>query len=267
MRVCNIRPHKLLQQYIDRYWVWENEIHLTKILPGTGAELMFHYRRPFTIFGKDNNCIHLPAWHVLMPRRTFYEVKQSSQLDFISVRFRSGAFRHFCHVPVNEIIDTVLDARDIWGVKVVEVSCRLMEACSLAERIMIIEKFLINCLEKNSKDELWLDDAVDKIYYGYNFIKIGSVIEEYAVSDRQFQRKFKDTMGVAPKFFQKISRFQSVIKYLLINKHTDYLETALDNGYYDQSHFIKDFLEFTGEFPSAFLQEKSFNHHFYNNSI
>jgi len=266
MKIDNLRPHKHLQPYIDRYWLWEDEKNLPKIVPGTGTELMFHLYEPITAYNAQCD-IRIPNCHILSPRYVTYHVKTTGRIGFIAVRFRAGAFHNFCNEPISEMIDSFIDVRHIWGHMGIDCGNKVIEAKSLDKRISIIETFLLKCLHCFNKQEQGVDYMVNKIYYGHNEIKLTELSDELAISNRQFQRKIKECVGVSPKAFQRIARFESILKYLLLNKKSDYLNTVLDRGYYDQSHFIKDFKAFTGEYPSLFLQEKNFMSHFYNEKL
>lgn len=261
-----MRPHQYLQPYIDRYWLWEDENCFPKILPGTGTELMFHFHKPFAV-NSGNYYAEMPTCHIVSPRYITYDVKPIGRIGFIAVRFRAGAFRKFCKEPMNEIIDSFIEIQEIWGRQGGTFGNQVIEAKSLENRISIIETFLMKCLHNFEKQEKWLDYAVNKIYYDYNVLQLNSISDELAISNRQIQRKIKEYVGVSPKVFQRIARLESVMKYLLLNKKKDYLDIALDRGYYDQSHFIKECNNFLGASPSIFLQEKNFMSHFYNEKL
>jgi methylphosphotriester-DNA--protein-cysteine methyltransferase len=72
---------------------------------------------------------------------------------------------------------------------------------------------------------------------------------------------------MTPKHFQQLSRFHAALKQLLINNDSKYLPVALDKGYFDQMHFIKEFKRFMNETPSAFLTTNNFGSHFYYASL
>ena len=262
----SILPHRLLQPYIDRYWVWEGAYELPKLLPGTGQELVFHYRTPYG-YAQNEDFVKAPYGHVISIRKVCRVLKPSGPLGFISVRFRSGAFRYFCRQPVADLVDRFTDVRDIWGISGVEASERVASVGTLAERVSLIEQFVTDCFARHAAPSAWLDHIIHEIYYHDSFVRLQDCYRQWGTSDRNLQRKFKESVGVSPKLFQRISRFQSVVKTCLLENRKDYLTVALRHGYYDQSHFIKDFQHFTGEAPSRFLQGKNFLSHFYNRSF
>lgn len=261
----SIQPCPLLQPYIERFWNWEGEARLPKILPGTGHELVFHYLSPYSCINK--NTVHsLSTSYMLTLRQHYQTIKPNGALGFIAVRFRAGALRYFCRQPMAELADNFVDIHDVWGQSGDELAERVIAAASFHSKVEIIELFLLKLIEQYQPDA-WLDQVIHDIYYNYDSVQLKRNCSDWGISKRQLQRIFKNAVGVSPRTFQIVSRFQTVIKQLLLEEKKDYLDVILDNGYFDQSHFIKDFQRFTGEPPSSFLQERNFMTHFYNRSF
>ena len=267
MKIANLKPNPHLRKFISRYWSWEDEAKFPKLLPGTGSELMFHYEAPLQAADRTGQAVFLPACHVITTRQEYYTLQSQKKAAFFAVRFRAGALRHFCRESNVDLADCFVDVESLWGGKGREISRQVLEAAGLEARIALIERFLTEMLNRYQRPEPWLDAAVEKLLYGYHRVRCSEVSRELFISDRQFQRKFKDATGVSPKTFQCLARFESVVKRLLLNRQTEYLPVALDNGYYDQPHFLKDFKRHVGEYPAAFLQDKNFMAHFYNERL
>jgi AraC-like DNA-binding protein len=266
MKICNLKPNKILRQYISRYWIWEDEPDLPKLLPGTGTELMFHYHQPFVGINKGKAC-EMPLCHIIAPRNESHYLKPVNRVGFIAVRFRAGAFRHFCRESSINLIDSFIDIGDLWGKDGADFGQQVLDGKNFKERILTIERFLMVFFARYQKLDQWMDMAVEKVLYEYNTVKLAELSHNFFISERQLQRKFKECVGVSPKVFQINSRFEAVLKQLLLNKRKDYLTIALDNGYYDQAHFIKEFQRYVGQQPSSFLQDRNFMSHFYNEKL
>ena len=73
-------------------------------------------------------------------------------------------------------------------------------------------------------------------------------------SQRRFIQLFSNEVGLTPKLFCRVNRFQRVVRSLASIEEVDWAEVALDCGYYDQAHFIHDFQDFAGITPSAYLE-------------
>ena len=105
-----------------------------------------------------------------------------------------------------------------------------------------------------------MDEAVRRIYAGTPLGMLPSVVFS---SERTLLRKFKEGVGVTPKVFQRLARFERTLRSLMLGRAHSYLPLALAGGYYDQAHFSKEFKRLVGETPQAYLMPKNFQAHFY----
>ncbi len=269
MNAYSILPHTLLRPYIDRYWGWESvqheEIALPKVLPGTGVELIFHYCGEAFRGEYRTQRLATPVAHISHLRTSYYQLAPAKNVGFFAVRFRSGAFRHFCCYPAAELMDSFLSVEDLWGRVGVEFADRLLNARTLRQRVAVAEEYLLAFLRRFQRDEARIDYAIKRMYYEYYALQ--EIIADAELSPRHFQRLIHEALGMSPKSFCRLARFQHTIRDLLLHKETDYFGTAIERGYYDQAHFIKDFKSFVQETPGTFLQKKNFMSHFYNTKL
>lgn len=266
VKTHHFKASKALQPYISRYWVWSGQTDLPTMLPGTGAELMFNCGKSLALEQENHPISNTSESMLLLPRKNRFNFKKfDHQIKFIAVRFRHSALRHFCSVPIIEMIDQNLSAIDLWGKEGQHIEERIADTPSLTEKIKLLNHFLQRQLNLHKKNQhLWLDHALYQLYYQPSELNLDAVINQSEVSTRYFQKIFKQNTGVSPKHFQCTARFEHILRKLLLSQTQDYLDLALDYGYYDQAHFIKEFKQYTTHTPSNFLQEKNFRTHFYN---
>ena len=125
------------------------------------------------------------------------------------------------------------------------------------EKIAIIDNYLLNRLERFAEPATLADKAALLILGKRGMITIEKVAETLNVGDRHLRRLFSQRLGINPKLFARIKRFQYVNLCLTQNETLDWQEFLDDGGFYDQAHFIKDFVAFCGKAPSAqILQSK-----------
>ena len=261
-----IQPCRELSPYVERYWGWKSlgNITLPVLLPGTGMEMIFHVGSPFGIGSRGEVFLQASSAHLLCVRSRPYCLQMDGPLDFLAIRFRAGAFRHFCKIPLKELCDTTYRIETVWGKSGRELAQRIQEAPSCRSRIEWIETYLLQSLSKWGHHKSHVDIAVRQLYYQHESIQIQSLSQRMRMSRRHFERTFQAAIGITPKIFQRLSRFQQTVRELLLTKTTDYLPVALAHGYYDQSHFIREFQKFVQETPSSFLSLRNFLSHFYN---
>ena len=260
------KPTTKLSKYVDRFYTFNKScsdyFKLPSVLPGTGLELVFYLDKPLSINGKT-----LPKSHTFCPRHilNFDKVKTVS---FLSVRFKSGAFRHFTTVPFSVLNNNYYSAQSLWKTNGENLINRLDNISEIKNKIEVIESFLITEFNKNHKsdNDKW-DLIMDELYYNFNCNTINKLSKKANLSLRQFERGFKSQFGITAKEFQKITRFQDVVKTILLNRKSNYLETILDNGYFDQSHFIKEFKFLTKKTPLEYFNKENFDNHFYHRSL
>ena len=262
-------PCAPLQPYIDRLWGWESEALalLPPLLPGTGAELIFHYRRSFALQSRRQGVVQPGPAQLLCARTMPCQPLPQAAVGFIAVRFRSGALRHFSALPLAELRDEVLSIDAVWGADGRGVAERVAQAGSRNERVVLLEAWLLRCLHRYHKGQPAIETALRQLYYGHREVKIDALAAQIGMSRRHFERVFHGEIGVTPKLFQRTARFNLTVRELLLSSPADTLGVALDHGYYDQAHFIHDFQAFVGDSPAAYLQSAARLAHFYNPPI
>lgn len=102
----------------------------------------------------------------------------------------------------------------------------------------------------------WIDEALLQIYAQGGQITQKAIIIQAGVSLRHFRRKFKEVVGVSPKYFCKVVQLNEVFEMLNASDDEKLYHLAIDCGYYDQAHFVNDFKKLIGSSPRNFLNGK-----------
>jgi AraC-like DNA-binding protein len=170
----------------------------------------------------------------------------------VLIVFNPGGTRAFFDTPAHEFagasmpLDYLKEFHD--GD---EVSERLNDAQSSKERVSIVEQILMKQLKHRAVDSLIIR-AAQKIDANSARIRIKDLIQTLNISRDAFEKRFRQTIGTTPKQFSSIIRMRKLIEAGKNEKSLT--ELAYDFGYFDQSHFIKDFKLFTGRTPSSFFK-------------
>ena len=99
----------------------------------------------------------------------------------------------------------------------------------------------------------WLDITMLEIFKNNGAVSMSDLVNKTSLSTRHFRRKFKQIVGISPKYFCKVIQLNSVFEIIKSGNEDKLHVLALDNGYYDQAHFINDFSRLIGESPVNFL--------------
>ena len=118
--------------------------------------------------------------------------------------------------------------------------------------VAVVESFLLKEIGRGVKEFHRLDHVSNLILNANKNLKIEWLAKESCLSIRQYERKFIERMGIAPRYFNKIVRFENAFRIKNKQPHLDWLSIAIQCGYYDYQHLAKDYREFTNQTPTDF---------------
>ncbi|MEU4196403.1 AraC family transcriptional regulator [Kribbella sp. NPDC026611] len=252
-----------LARYVDRIWTWEGDpSELPALLPGTGAELIFHRGSQVTAHGADGP-VALPRAHLLCMRRERWTLRADGMVAFTAVRLRAGGLAYLTDHPVEDLIDRAVDIDDLLGPAGRQLTSALNGAGDLAVRAARAEQVLRR--QPAPRRDPRIMAAVHQLYRQPASTSLQDLAPALGVSTRHLRRGFSAVAGVSPKEFQRLVRFQQVIRTMLLKAPASAVPVALAVGYYDQSHFIKEFHRLAGESPGRMLSRPQ--PHFYLPSL
>src|SRR5208282_2414018 len=128
---------------------------------------------------------------------------------------------------------------------------RLRDLSSLTHALAALDPVLHAFAERSEQDDP-ISYAVREIERSSGLISVRSVADGVGWSTRQLQRRFKESVGISPKLFGRMQRFQRVFR-AMESSASNWIDTAVRCGYYDQAHLIRDFREFSGRSPTTLL--------------
>jgi len=272
MRYFEFAPTGVLQPYIKCIWALEAEAagptgEYEKILPDGCPELLFHYGAPFE--KKDGHGAHLQTHFFVHGQLSRYiELKPTAETGVIGVRFKPFGLAAFTGLPQFRLKDDTFSVDSVFSCADSYIAERINEAETIKGKIIVLENFLVKNLLVNKKT--FRHDTINGLAYAVNEIKasagnvnLDGIACRLNISGREIERRFRTCIGLSPKQLSKIFRFNQVLNksaHIADLTHMAYLA-----GYYDQSHFIRDFREFSGVNPSTFFkQENKFTEFFYD---
>ena len=167
--------------------------------------------------------------------------------DFLVIQivFRPGALFRLTGIPSHQLNNCYLDAEAIFSKEIKEVNDKLNDAANFNEMIVVIEAFLLNQINRGVKEFHRLDHLSNRILQSNENLNIESLARESCLSLRQYERKFIERMGISPRYFNKIVRFENAFRMKNKHPHLDWLTIAIHCGFYDYQHLVKDYKQFT----------------------
>jgi len=185
--------------------------------------------------------------------RSYFE----GRFDFFVIVFTPTGLFHFMEGPASQMTDRIMRL-DHLGMKEIHLNIKnLFESTSQAETIVAaIDKILKDHFYSCPSKQFTLDmsSVTRQILIKRGVIDLEEIVQQLGINNRTFQIHFKNQVGVSPKLFCRIIRFNALLLALDENPLADILELALQFGYNDNPHLYKDFKSFVGMTPRKFLQ-------------
>jgi AraC-like DNA-binding protein len=255
MIYAELRPSPRLASFIKCFWALEysGSTDVEPVLPDGCPEIVFNLSDRFLRLYTAHDELQPSALFAGQMSRSI-AIRPTGNVNLFGVRFQPAGALPLLRFPMSEITDRIIDLASACGRIGEEVEWRINEARSLAERVAIFESFFVTELAARNNTDAIAAYATETIVEGRGLRSISSVSAHVGVSDRRLERRFKRAVGVSPKTFSRIVRFQAVVNAVQLSETPNMLDTALSYGYYDQSHLIRDFRGFSGDSPSAYFE-------------
>ena len=171
-------------------------------------------------------------------------------VHLLGVRFKPGGLTAFTSMPVFNILNRMVPAGDILGPSMQEWEDRLYVQNSDMEKVQLLDQLFSGLLRGSSGMLPVLGSALSIIRRHPGEASILDICSQTGWYYKKLERAFKASVGYTPRQYCKIVRFNQALRGM--NKHRNYTALSHSCGYYDQSHFIKDFYRYAGIPPGDF---------------
>lgn len=254
--------HEFVKHFI--YFEGFNPVHsMDRFLPDGNAEFIINLTDNQQIIYDNETLAELQsfghAW-VSGVRTQPITIPSGRGNRMLIVAFKKGKAHPFYNFPMSELTNLIVDAGLIFGKKLRELREQLLNTASIPQMFLIVEKFLLqqagDALHANTPSKC-VEYAVSNIMNQPNILGFQQFSRQIGYSQKHFIDLFKKQVGVPPKQYLKIMRFQKAIQEIENNKSIQWSSIATESGFYDQAHFINDFKSFSGFTPNEYMKRKT----------
>jgi len=185
-------------------------------------------------------------------------VDPRQRASVVGVHFRPGGAFSFLGVSPSELVDAHVQLEDVWGSVGRDLREQLLEADSTSERFRILEGALFRRLQRARPGHPATRAALEAFRSRKNAVRVADLAGEVGLSRRRFIEVFEREVGLTPKLYARLRRFHHVKERIAtLGAPPSWAEFALACGYFDQSHMIRDFVEFSGMTPGSYFQGRA----------
>lgn len=260
MLLKNFLPRITLKDYIRRYEIVEFnfdskiDIPLKPYAPRPETTLCFFPRDPDHVSHFGSNIQTKQPRTLICGQQTLMKMRRPGQnFLLIMVIFQPGVLHRLTGVPMHILTDMYIDAELLLTREIRFVNEKLIECFCYREMVDVVESFFLKLVEKLKKKEKSVDYAASIILQQSSSISIDWLAKEACLSLRQFERKFKEHLGISASRLIRITKFDRTVKMKNAQPEKDWLSIAIECGYYDYQHLVKDYKEFTRLTPTSFI--------------
>lgn len=255
-------PKPPLSQFVENIWYYEGahaEYTREKILPDGAIELIIDLDSwPKKIFDDEvtTECFRTVKKAWISGERTRYIVIGADNSHMIGIRFKPGGAYPFFGFPISELSEYVTELDLIWGSMIYDIRDQLLELGSADEKLLRFESFLLEQVKRSLVPNKAIAFAVHQLQHSPQFLAIRDLASQIGITQKHLITQFEKVVGLRPKSFARVAKFNKVLNVIEHTKQVEWASIAYECGYYDQAHFIKEFHNFSGLNPSAYLTRR-----------
>jgi AraC-like DNA-binding protein len=191
---------------------------------------------------------------LIVGMRTAYSILETASIQSVAgVVFRPGGALPFFDAPADEFHDRTVPLDQVWSSAAGQLRDRLLEAGNPAARLCILEADLERRLGRPAELHGAVRYALQEFGRYPHTAGILGVARDAGLSRRRFAGLFREQVGIAPKLYCRLRRFQRVVRRSASGAPVNWAQVSLDGGYYDQAHMAHEFREFSGVSPGEWL--------------
>jgi AraC-like DNA-binding protein len=263
MQYLGRTPAPPLDRFIERIWYCSDTPSHTRerVIPGGGTiDLVINLvDEELRVYDPDRPAsvsAHSGAL-VVGTRTQSFLVDPRQRESVMGVHFRPGAAFPFLGTSPAELVNTHAALEDLWGNGARNLREQLLHARSPGDRFSILESALLERLRRARPGHPAVRVAARALSGGKG-ARVAQVAEAVGLSRRRLIEVFEREVGVTPKLYERLERFHRVKQRIAsLGSPPSWAAFAVECGYFDQSHMLRDFVEFSSMSPASYLRRTS----------
>jgi AraC-like DNA-binding protein len=252
-------PAPPLSDFVALLWLYEGYQQPHKkerLLPDGSMELVINLNEDLTrVYDphKPEEFRTLRGSIMVGAHSEFFVIDTAEQHSVAGVHFKPGGAFPFFDLPAGELRNMLVSLEDLWGRLANQLRERLLEAGSAESRLRVLEQALLERAADRLERHPAVAFALQEFRGAPHSRMIADVTGQIGLSAKRFIQVFSDEVGLTPKLFCRVRRFQRVLRRIGTGRTVEWAAVAADCGYFDQAHFIRDFRAFSGINPSTYM--------------
>jgi AraC-like DNA-binding protein len=258
MKYQSFLPCAALAEFVRNYTIIHFQFEKNTPIPSkqrapkAEQKIVFYIKGAVTFKDADTGDTYRPSSVSVFSHQLDRKILQVTPEFFALVIYlKPGALYRLIQMPIREFESPYYDAEPFFGNKMKSIREELAEAKSGQAMIAIVERFLTGLHKSTTKSPV--DIVASRVLDDSTSLSIDEMAKESCLSSRQFYRKFVERIGISPKFFSRLSRFNHAHQYKLMHREVTWSSIAQEFRYTDYHHMEKEFKSFLGVTPTEWI--------------
>jgi AraC-like DNA-binding protein len=248
-----VAPARALRPFVQWFWYINSRgiipIQRQEFMhPDGSMGLVFNYGDTLELGDNSSQTIILDT---VSPQSQ--QLKLAGSIEAFGILFRPGGAFPLFGIPINELASTDVLLSSVPALRLPQLHMQLYETPSLADKVALVETWVTTLLQEMRSESPVIKPSIELITRAYGQLSIKQVAEAMSTSRRQLERLYQQQVGLSPKALARLSRVHQARGVLKQPEITTLAEIAYQCGFYDQSHFIREFKEVIGLTPGAYV--------------
>ncbi len=184
--------------------------------------------------------------------KNYLSISAHQDSEMLVVQFKTKGAYPFLKLPINELNNKVISAQEIFGNEILELRKQILNSENSSGKFKIVEKWLLKQFDVRKSASKEITSILEQVQLK-PISESKEIISTYPYSQKHLINQFKKHFGLTPKVFHRVFRFNEMLKKIQNKELLVWSQIAYEFGYSDQSHFIKEFREFSGFNPQEFI--------------
>jgi AraC-like DNA-binding protein len=254
-----LTPAPRLKRFIRCYWTLQSPANVgaatQRVLPDGCVEIIINLGDQFTRHDASGQVERQPHTLLVGPTTRHMSIAPTGSIRLVGVRFTPGGALPFLSIPPGEVVNVAPALDQVGFAFQAELSERLATVPMGAEAA-ILDASLMKRLDRAKRvTDPRVTASVRAAFAAHRPLRVDALVQLTGWGARQLERQFRDSVGFGPKTLCRLARFQRVVRAVEPTTHASWVRLAAHHGYADQSHLAREFREFAGTTPNAYVRE------------
>lgn len=258
MPLLAITPAAPLDAWIERIWDWDMPtaaFRLERVLPSAQAQLIINLEEAETrVYDSTGMCQRFDAVALDAPSTRSFVIDTHEQVRVIGIVFRAGAAARFFGERMDLLGDQHADLDALLKPQAQRLRAQLLEAADGAARIRLLQQWAMQIAAGLRPVPPSVRQALHTLERAPAVNRIAAIARDCGVSTRYLSDAFRAEVGMTPKRYARLRRFQQLVGDIHGRRRVDWAALAADGGFVDQAHLAHEFRAFSGMRPGDYLR-------------